>query len=119
MEWLIYKNPFEQISILNSIKILKRKKIKVIVITNQSGIARGFFDENDLNKFHKQMNLELKKKNAKIDKFYFCPFHPKGSVKKYSKKSILLCFCFFFLKKPLRKTTLRFASILEVLSWAL
>ena len=67
---------------INSIKILKRKKIKVIVITNQSGIARGFFDENDLNKFHKQMNLELKKKNAKIDKFYFCPFHPKGSVKK-------------------------------------
>ncbi len=74
---------------INSIKILKRKKIKVIVITNQSGIARGFFDENDLNKFHKQMNLELKKKNAKIDKFYFCPFHPKGSVKKYSKKSNL------------------------------
>ena len=42
---------------INSIKILKRKKIKVIVITNQSGIARGFFDENDLNKFHKQMYL--------------------------------------------------------------
>ena len=74
---------------INSIKILKRKKIKVIVVTNQSGIARGFFKENDLNKFHEQMNLELKKKNAKIDKFYFCPFHPNGSVKKYSKKSNL------------------------------
>ena len=35
------------------------------------------------------MLLDLQKKKSKIDKFYYCPFHPKGIVKKYSKNSIL------------------------------
>ena len=73
---------------INSIKILKRKKIKVIVITNQSGIARGFFDENDLNKFHKQMNLELKKKKQKLISFIFAHFTPKDLLKNIQKKVI-------------------------------
>ena len=60
----------------------------LIVITNQSGVARGYFTENDVNKFHKQMNEDLYQSNGiKIDKFYFSPFHPDGSLDKYSKQS--------------------------------
>ena len=62
---------------------------KLIIITNQSGIARGFFTEKELNKFHKMMNFILKKKGGIIDKLYYCPYHPNGKIKKYKRKSNL------------------------------
>ena len=74
---------------INSIKILNKKKIRVIVITNQSGVARGFFTEKELKKFHKKMNSILKKKKVTINQFFYCPFHPNGKIKKYKKKSNL------------------------------
>lgn len=46
---------------------------KVIIITNQSGIARGFFDENALNEINKKMVFELEKHGAKVDSIHFCP----------------------------------------------
>ena len=72
---------------INAIKILKEKKIKIIILTNQSGIARGYFTEMELKDFHKYMNFTLKKKKAKIDEFYYCPYHPNAQLKKYKKKS--------------------------------
>ena len=63
---------------INSIKILNKKKIRAVVVTNQSGIARGFFTEQELKKFHTGMNYILKKKKAIIDTFFYCPFHPNG-----------------------------------------
>ena len=72
---------------ISAIKILKAKNIKVIILTNQSGIARGFFTEIELNDFHKYMNFILKKKKAKIDEFYYCPYHPNARLKQYKKKS--------------------------------
>ncbi len=72
---------------IQAIKILNTKKIKVIIITNQSGIGRGYFTEKKLLDFHNSMNFFLKKKKAKIDKFYYCPFHPLSSIKKYKKKT--------------------------------
>tara|TARA_B100000989_G_scaffold39862_1_gene25295 strand:- start:122 stop:631 length:510 start_codon:yes stop_codon:yes gene_type:complete len=74
---------------IRAIRILNKQKIKVIIITNQSGIARGYFSEKKLKEFHKLMNLMISKKKAKIDSFYFCPYHPKGKIKKYSKNSKL------------------------------
>ena len=72
-----------------AIKLLNKLKIKVVIVTNQSGIARGFYTEENLKTFHNFMNLTLKKKKTKIDNFYYCPFHPSGSIKKYSKHSKL------------------------------
>ena len=72
-----------------TIKILNEKKIKIFVVTNQSGVARGYFNEKDLNDFHTTMVLELSKQKLKIDRFYYCPYHPKGIVKKYKKNSNL------------------------------
>lgn len=48
----------------------------VIVVTNQAGIARGYYTEEDMHKLHNHINEELKKYDAKIDAFYFCPHHP-------------------------------------------
>lgn len=55
---------------IQAIKKLNYLKIKVIVITNQSGVARGYFSEKQLKEFHIIMNKVLKKKNAKIDFFF-------------------------------------------------
>ena len=74
---------------INAIKFLNKKNIKVVVITNQSGIARGIFSEDDLNGFHRFMKYQLLKKDARIDDFFYCPYHPKGKIKKYKKKSLL------------------------------
>ena len=64
-------------NVKKAIKFLNDKNYKVIVISNQSGIARKFYTEKDVIRLHKWMNSELKKINAKVDKFYFCPYHPR------------------------------------------
>jgi len=74
---------------INAIKFLNNNNIKVIVTTNQSGVARGYFSEKELLIFHKKMSQMLSKFKAKIDCFYYCPYHPHGKVKKYRKKTNL------------------------------
>ncbi|MDI2091446.1 D-glycero-alpha-D-manno-heptose-1,7-bisphosphate 7-phosphatase [Commensalibacter oyaizuii] len=60
----------------------------VIVVTNQSGIARGFFSEQDMHQFHHHINILLRKENAFINAFYFCPYHPDGIVPIYKQEHI-------------------------------
>jgi D-glycero-D-manno-heptose 1,7-bisphosphate phosphatase len=71
---------------IKAIKYLNSKGYKVIIITNQSGIGRGYFKESDLNKFHNEMNRRLNKEKANIDEFFYCPYsiHGKGKYKKIS-----------------------------------
>ena len=68
---------------VEAIKFLNDNNYLVIVVTNQSGVARGFFTEDDVKIFHNQMNEELKKFDAHIDEFYYCPHHPNGVVEAY------------------------------------
>ena len=49
---------------------------KVIVVTNQAGIARGYYTEDDMRALHRYMNERLAEYGAHIDAFYFCPHHP-------------------------------------------
>jgi D,D-heptose 1,7-bisphosphate phosphatase len=59
-----------------AIKLLNDNGFKVIVITNQSGIARGFYTETELSKIHDYMKKELAKHGAIINGIYYCPHHP-------------------------------------------
>ncbi|CUT03915.1 D-glycero-beta-D-manno-heptose 1,7-bisphosphate 7-phosphatase [Candidatus Chrysopegis kryptomonas] len=59
-----------------AIKEANELGLKVIVFTNQSGIARGYFTEDDLHKVHKRLDELLAQKGAKIDAYYYCPHHP-------------------------------------------
>lgn len=52
----------------------------VIVISNQAGIARGFYSPADVDRFHAEMNRRLQAFGAHIDGFFFCPHHPDGVV---------------------------------------
>ena len=56
-----------------AIRELNQRGIKVFVISNQSGIARGYFTENDLQKVNEHLLQLLKNENAFIDKIYYCP----------------------------------------------
>lgn len=61
---------------------LKSKlNLKLIVISNQSGIARGLITEQMVNEVNDKINELLSAENAEIDKFYFCPYHPDYSTK--------------------------------------
>ena len=52
----------------------------VIIVTNQSGIGRGYYDEEMLEQLHRHMEQELAKAGARIDAWYFCPHHPNHGI---------------------------------------
>ena len=92
----IYKSEdlvFEEGSI-EALKTFKNLGYILIVVSNQSGIAKGYFTEADLNIFNNNMNEILKKNGVEITEFYCCPHHPDG-IGEYKK----VCEC----RKPNNK----------------
>ena len=73
---------------IEAIKFLKNRNFLVIIITNQSGIAKGYFTEKNVINFHNHMNLILRKNNTFIDDFFYCPYHENG-IGKYKRKTNL------------------------------
>lgn len=67
-----------------SIVFLTKNNYTVFVVTNQSGIARGFYTIDDMKKLHEYMLTEIKEAGGNIEKFYFCPHLPGGKVKEYA-----------------------------------
>ena len=57
---------------------------KIFVVTNQSGVARGYYTIEDMHKLHAHMAYELEKCGAKVEKFYYCPHHKEGKVVEYA-----------------------------------
>ncbi len=66
-----------------AIKIFNDLGYLVIVVTNQPVIARGIVTPQEVDKIHALLSDRLKRRNARIDAFYFCPHHPKANIKKY------------------------------------
>ncbi len=60
-----------------AIRLLKDAGLLVIVITNQSGIARGFYDEAAVDRLHRHLDRELARIGTGIDAYYYCPHHPE------------------------------------------
>jgi len=66
---------------------LRKMGYKLVVITNQSGIARGIFNENTLTQVHEKLKILLAEQNSYLDRIYYCPYHPEGVIEKYRKDS--------------------------------
>lgn len=66
---------------------LKKMGYKLIVVSNQSGIARGIFTEEMLTKIHERLEQLLSHHGAALDKIYYCPYHPEGAIPKYRRES--------------------------------
>ena len=59
-----------------AVRLLNQADFKVAVVTNQSGIARGYFTEEDLHSIHQELQRKLARVGAHIDGFYYCSHHP-------------------------------------------
>jgi D-glycero-D-manno-heptose 1,7-bisphosphate phosphatase len=56
----------------------------VIVVTNQAGVARGYYTLDDAHRFNAEIQLHLSAEGAHIDQFYVAPYHPEGSIAEYA-----------------------------------
>ena len=79
---------------VDAIRVLNRAGLAVVMVSNQSGIARGFFTEAVLGDIHQKMASMLEAGGARIDAYYYCPHHPDGKVAGLAK----VCEC----RKPAR-----------------
>jgi D-glycero-D-manno-heptose 1,7-bisphosphate phosphatase len=69
-----------------AVRMVNRSEFKAIVITNQSGIARGFYDEEALGAIHSRMLELLAAEGARIDAVYYCPHHPNSGEGSYKQQ---------------------------------
>jgi D-glycero-D-manno-heptose 1,7-bisphosphate phosphatase len=86
-----YINSPDQVRLLDGVAealtALKTLGYKLVVVTNQSAVARGIVTEKVLGEIHDRLKQLLAEKNAVLDGIYYCPFHPEGVVPKYRKES--------------------------------
>jgi D-glycero-D-manno-heptose 1,7-bisphosphate phosphatase len=66
-----------------AVRRLREAGFRVVVVTNQSGVARGYFTEAEMEAFHRLMIDALRAEGAVIDAIYVCPFHPDAAVEAY------------------------------------
>ena len=71
---------------VDAIRALNRAGLPVVVITNQSGIARGRFTESFVEETHRHMNAYLAAGGARVDAYYYCPHHESGTVPAYTRR---------------------------------
>lgn len=69
-----------------AVKLANDAGFYVFVVTNQAGVARGFFGEDDVRALHAWMGAELQKHGAHIDRFEYCPTHPEGRIAAYTRQ---------------------------------
>jgi len=70
---------------VDAIRALNRAGLPVVVITNQSGVARAFFVEAFVHETHRTLDGLLAPGGARIDAYYYCPHHPDGKLPEYSR----------------------------------
>jgi len=66
-----------------AVRKLNRAEHRVIMVTNQSGVARGYFTEELVNAVHQKIATELAARGARLDAMYYCPHHPNGKLAAY------------------------------------
>jgi len=66
-----------------AVRLLNEMGYFVFVVTNQSGIARGYYTEADVAFLHRWVNRELNVCDARVSAFYYCPHHPEAAVESY------------------------------------
>jgi len=70
-----------------AVRLVNEAGYFAFVVTNQSGVARGFYQESDVEALHRWIAGELAKAGAHIDAFEYCPDHPEGIVERYRRDS--------------------------------
>ncbi len=68
---------------VEAIRVLRRAGFAIVVVTNQAGVARGFFDEALVESVHRHLGDRFAAAGAPIDAFYYCPHHPEAVRPEY------------------------------------
>ena len=83
-----YVHRLEQLDLIpgaaEAVRLLNQAGFLTIVVTNQSGVARGLYGEDDVERFNDEVRRQLAAAGARIDAFYYCPHHPQGTVARYA-----------------------------------
>ncbi|HEY2905416.1 MAG TPA: HAD family hydrolase [Vicinamibacterales bacterium] len=91
---------------IDAVRAFNRAGLRVVLVSNQSGVARGFFTEAVVDDVHRHLASLLAAGGARIDAYYYCPHHPDGKVARYA----LACEC----RKPQRGLVDRAVRELDV-----
>jgi D-glycero-D-manno-heptose 1,7-bisphosphate phosphatase len=91
---------------VDAIRALNQAEIRVVMVTNQSGVARGFFPEAVVRQVHERIAGMLGAGGAHLDAYYYCPHHPDGKVEEYARA----CEC----RKPGRALVDRAVAELDI-----
>lgn len=72
---------------IEALKIIQKKGYVTLVVTNQSGIGKGLYTNEDFSRLTEYMNYKLVESGVKELQVFYCPYHPDGTIKKYKKDS--------------------------------
>ena len=92
--------------VCEELRDLRQAGLQLVVVTNQSGIARGYFTEQDLQRMHAYLAQQLASYNVQLQGMYYCPHHPDGIVPGLARR----CDC----RKPAPGMLLQAASDLQL-----
>jgi D-glycero-D-manno-heptose 1,7-bisphosphate phosphatase len=85
-----YLGRVEQVALypwsIDGVRLLNRAGLRVFVVTNQAGVARGYFAEAVVTDVHRHIDSLLASGGARIDAYYYCPHHPEGNVEAYRRR---------------------------------
>ena len=91
---------------IDAVRSLNRAGLPVVVVTNQSGVARGYLTEALIDEVHRELDVRFGAGGAHVDAYYYCPHHPDGTVAGYTRR----CEC----RKPERGLVERAARDLNL-----
>lgn len=92
--------------VIQGLKILQQQQFRLIVISNQSGVAKGYFSEKDLLRVFERISALLKPHDIFIDEYFYCPHADDGMIAPYA----ISCDC----RKPLPGMFLKAASLMNI-----
>ena len=69
---------------IDAIRALNRAGLPLVVVTNQSGVARSYFAEAFVQQTHRSLDARLAAGGARLDAYYYCPHHPEGKLPEYA-----------------------------------
>ena len=82
-----YTHKLSQLKLISrsadAIRLLNKNGLMIIVASNQSGIAHGYYREEDAILFNQAMKQNLAEEGANIDAIYYCPHHPEAKIERY------------------------------------
>ena len=75
--------------VTEALRHFRKAGYRIVVVTNQAGVARGYYTEEDVHELHRYMNELLQAEGAGVDYFFYCPHHPEHGIGIYKKQ----CHC--------------------------